>query len=117
MVGFYTTTSRSVEPGEEALAFGLGRRRYPIPAVLIAQVGVTRAVQGHGIGATLLVDALARILGVADNVGFEMVLVDALNLEACAFYRKMQFESLEDNPLRLFMTIKKLRKTFDLSAK
>ena len=116
VVGFYASRVGTMEKGEVAEAFGVGRARYPMPAILLAQLGVDARSQGRGLGVSLLVHALESFLTVADKVGVEVILVDALTTELCAFYRKMGFRSLEDRHLRMFMPVKVLRATFDAST-
>lgn len=101
---------------EVAEAFGVGRSRYPKPAILLAQLGVDASMQGQGLGMRLLVHALANFLTVADKVGVEVVLVEAMSTELCAFYRKMGFRSLEDRHLRMFMPVEVLRATFEAAG-
>ena len=113
VVGFYASVVGAMSRDEVAEAFGIGRARYPIPAILLAQMGVHVSEQGRGLGKALLVHALAAFVDVSKLTGFEVVIVDALTNELCAFYRKMGFTSLEDHPLRLFMTVKTLRATFE----
>ena len=52
VLGYYATTA----------AFGVGKHRYPLPAILIARLAVAREAQGRGLGKRLLVDALQRIV-------------------------------------------------------
>jgi GNAT superfamily N-acetyltransferase len=54
-------------------------QRLPLSAVLIGQLAVDRSVQGQGLGDVLLVDALGRILALADQVGVLAVVVDAID--------------------------------------
>ncbi|NUU05040.1 GNAT family N-acetyltransferase [Leifsonia sp. C5G2] len=112
IVGFYSSVVGVMTRDEAAQAFGIGRAKYPLSAILLAQMGVDTREQGKGLGKLLLVHALTAFVEVSKLTGFEVVLVDALTNELCAFYRKMGFTSLEDHPLRLFMTTKNLRATF-----
>ncbi|MFE4467581.1 GNAT family N-acetyltransferase [Leifsonia sp. NPDC056824] len=116
VVGFHSSQVGTMSRGEVAEAFGVGRSRYPKPAILLAQLGVDKSMQGKGLGMRLLVHALANFLTVADKVGVEVVLVDALSTELCAFYRKMGFRSLEDRHLRMFMPVEVLRATFEAAG-
>ena len=116
VVGFYASRVGTMDKGEVAEAFGVGKARYPMPAILLAQLGVDVRSQGRGLGVSLLVHALESFLAVADQVGVEVILVDALTTELCAFYRKMGFRSLEDRHVRMFMPVKVLRATFDASS-
>lgn len=113
ILGFYASLAVTMDRDEVAQAFGVGHARYPKPAILLAQMGVITSAQGAGIAKALLVHALEGVLRASQHTGVEVVLVDALNDEVCAFYRKMGFRSLEDHQLRLFMPVKSLRATFE----
>ena len=112
ILGFYASLAITMERDEVAQAFGVGRARYPKPAILLAQLGVNTTAQRRGVAKALLVHALEGVLRASEYTGVEVVLVDALNDDVCAFYRKMGFRSLEDHTLRLFMPVKSLRATF-----
>ncbi len=110
--GYYT-----IAPG--AVAFGdlpghLASRlpRYPIPVVLLARLAVDESVQGRGLGKLLLLDALNRSLEVARELGVHAVAVDAIDDDARSFYLKYGFESLEDERLHMFLSIKAIGRTF-----
>jgi hypothetical protein len=47
IVGYYASTTYRLELDEVAAAFGAGRRRYPIPAVLLARLAVGKSAQGR----------------------------------------------------------------------
>ncbi len=116
VAGYYTTLADRLELDEVASAIGSGRRRYPIPAVLLARLAVDRAVQGQGLGGMLLSDALGRIGAAASFVGFEMVVVDAIDEAAATFYRYFGFTPFCDSPDRLFLTTKDLLATLDTTT-
>lgn len=112
VLGYYATRTYELDLSQSAAAFGVGRRRYPVPAILLARLAVDRSVQGQGIGELLLVDALSRLFMASQAVGFEVVVVDAIDMDASAFYRRYGFQGFEDDSLHLFMTAKQLRATF-----
>lgn len=113
VVAYYTLLTYRVELNELAGAFGGVKHRYPKPAVLLARLAVDVEAQGQGVGSSLLLDALARIADAGKSVGFEIVIVDAIDDNAGTFYRKFGFAPFVDNPLRLFLTTKDLLKTFE----
>lgn len=83
---------------------------YPVPAVLIARLGVDRRAQGRGIGAGLILHALRLAVGVAETMGVYAVVLDAMSDRAAAFYRKhFGFSELLDSPYHLFVTVADLR--------
>lgn len=110
VVGYYTTLTYRLELDDLASAFGAGRR-YPMPAVLLARLAVDRTAQGSGLGGLLLLDALTRIASAAHSIGFEVVVVDAIDDDAATFYRYHGFTPFRDTPRRLFLTTKDLLRT------
>ena len=84
-------------------------RRIGIPGVLLGKLATDRSVQGKKLGAALLVNALRRVESLAGQVGIRVVLVDALDDEARGFYLRHGFESLMDDPRRLFVSIATIR--------
>ena len=105
IAGYYTISSGSV--GREDLP---EKRlpRYPIPVVLIGRLAVDKGAQGQGLGEFLLQDALKRSAQLAQHLGIYAVVVDALNEQARSFYRKYGFAETSDDPMRLYLPIKKV---------
>lgn len=67
--------------------------RHPVPAVRMGRLAVDRSAQGRGIGALLLAHAVNCALGLRDQLGVRLLVVDALHEEAAAFYRLHGFRS------------------------
>lgn len=111
VVGYYATTTYRLDLDEAAAMYGVGKRRYPIPAVLLARLAVDSGFQGHGLGSQLLAHALGEIAEAARHVGFEVVVVDAIDPEAVTFYAQRGFTQFEEHELRLFMPVKDLLAT------
>ena len=112
VVGYYATTAYRIGLDEAAEMYGVGQRRYPIPAVLLARLAVDSSFQGYGIGSQLLVHALRVIAEASRHVGFEVVVVDAIDRDAVTFYAQRGFTQFEEHELRLFMPVKDLLETF-----
>ncbi|RXR27932.1 N-acetyltransferase [Oerskovia turbata] len=111
VAGYATTVTHRLDPHEASAA--LGRvRRYPLPAVLVARLAVDRRYQGSGVGRLLLIDTLQRLERASHDIGFELVVVDALHEDAACFYLKHGFQRFQSHPLRLFMATRTLRATF-----
>ena len=115
VVGFYTTTTYRIERDEQAEYLEAGNRAYPIPAVLLARLAVDKHWQGLGIGRQLLVDAMQRFAALSADVGFEVVVVDAIDDEAITFYSRYGFVPFQQHRRRLFLTTKQLLETFPIS--
>lgn len=106
--GYYTISSGAVareELPEKRLP------RYPIPIVLMGRLAVDSQAQGHGFGELLLLDALKRSAQLAQHLGIYAVVVDALNEQARTFYGKYGFAQTVDDPMRLYLSIKKVLQT------
>jgi N-acetylglutamate synthase-like GNAT family acetyltransferase len=73
--------------------------------------------QGHGIGSLLLLDAIRRTARISLDVGFEVLVVHALNSQAAAFYQQRGFVPFDDHPLHLFLTTKQIRRTLEATKK
>ena len=87
IAGYYTIAAASILFTD--LPSGEAKRlpRYPtVPAVRIGRLAVDRQLQGEGLGAALLADAVRRTLQ-APPAAYAL-LVDAKNDQAVAFYQR-----------------------------
>lgn len=112
VAGFYATTAYRLDLDEAAAAFGAGKRRYPVPAVLLARLAVDARCGGRGIGRQLLVHALEGFADASTHVGFEAVVVHAIDAEAVTFYARYGFTRFANHELDLYMTTKTVRESF-----
>jgi GNAT superfamily N-acetyltransferase len=116
VVGYYALAIGQVEPGDatDRLLKGQPARR-PVPVILIARLAVERTLQGHGLGASLLQDALLRCGSVAEAVGVRAVLAHA-NEHASGFYDQFGFEASPTDPLHRILLMKDLRRFLESAA-
>jgi GNAT superfamily N-acetyltransferase len=77
--------------------------------MLLARLAVDRSVQGKGIGAFLLQDAMRRAVAVAEQAGMRLLLVHAINEGARSFYGHFGFEPSPTDPMNLQLLIKDIR--------
>ncbi|MFT6681354.1 GNAT family N-acetyltransferase [Haliea salexigens] len=86
--------------------------RYPVPVILLAQLGIDRRFHRQGLGAKTLVHALRHAYQVASNpngIPALGIVLDVLDQNALAFYRSFDFFlSLTDNPMKLFVPMASL---------
>lgn len=86
--------------------------RYPLPVILLAQLGVDQHYQGRGLGAKTLVTALRhawRLASAADGIAAMGVVLDVLDQDAARFYQHFDFFlPLSEQPDRLFCPIRSL---------
>ena len=116
VVGYCALTVASLERDEATGRASRGMPRHPIPVMLLARLAVDRSVQGEGVGATLLADAMQRTLLVAEETGIRLLLVHALDHEAKGFYLHHGFEPSPSDPMNLQLLIKDIRATVEASA-
>lgn len=76
-----------------------------IPAILLAKLAVDQHIHGRGLGRELLVRTLELIVETAKRAGGKVVVVDAIDDEAAAFYEHHDFERLPGDAHRLVMKI------------
>ena len=109
IVGYYSLTVAEIDTDKlpKDVARKLPRRAT---LVLIGRLATSSAARGQGIGALLLVDALKRIIRVANDVGVTLVLVDAKDDPAASFYQHFGFVPLPENPLRLALPVETARR-------
>lgn len=111
VIGYYATTTYRLGLDEAAAMYGAGKRAYPIPAVLLARLAVDTGSQGCGLGSKLLLHALSQIAAASRHVGFEVVVVHAVDTDAVTFYARRGFIRFQDHDLHLFMPVKNLLAT------
>jgi len=109
VVGYHALAAASVTRNEATARAARGMPRHPIPAILLARLAVDTSVQGHGLGAWLLRDAMLRTLSAAEEVGIRVLLVHAIDDTAASFYTRHGFETSPTDPLNLQMPIKDIR--------
>jgi GNAT superfamily N-acetyltransferase len=86
--------------------------RYPVPVILLAQLGIDQRFHRQGLGAKTLVYALRHAYQIASNpkgVPATGVVLDVLDQDALAFYQSFDFFlPLTDNPMKLFVPMASL---------
>lgn len=76
-----------------------------IPAILLAKLALNASLHGQGLGVELLVRALHRIVEIARSAGGKLIVVDAIDADAAAFYAHHHFEPLPNRKDRLIMKV------------
>jgi hypothetical protein len=116
ILGYYTLASYAVEtsglPDETAKKLP----RYPTtPATLIGRLA--RTVDQPGLGSLLLADALGRILANTPEIGSALVVVDAKDDSAGAFYQKHGFIPFGGSARKLFLPMKTIAEAAQRAAR
>lgn len=100
LAGFYTLAATSIALDRLSADRAKHLPRYPVvPAILLGRLAVATAHQGKRLGGALVADALLRATH-SEIVGHLMV-VDAKDDHAAAFYEHLGFERLPDDQRRL----------------
>ncbi|MEV4419403.1 GNAT family N-acetyltransferase [Patulibacter sp. NPDC049589] len=109
VVGYSALAAGGIEPRGVPGRVRAGMPRHPIPVVLLARLAVDERVQGRGLGAFLLADAMRRTLSAADAIGVRALVVHAVDDRARAFYERFGFAVSPTDPLHLVLLVKDLR--------
>lgn len=76
-----------------------------VPAYLLARLALDKSLQGQGLGSELLIDALEVIVTASRHSGGRLIVVDAIDGAAVAFYRRHDFEPIKNDDQRLVMKV------------
>jgi GNAT superfamily N-acetyltransferase len=109
VIGYYTLAAGAIAFQNLPSSAAKKLPKHPVPVILLARLAVDQSARGQGLGEALLIDALDRCLGLADQVGLHAVEVDAIDQAARAFYEKYGFVPLPDSPLHLFLPLGTIR--------
>lgn len=109
VVGYHALTAASIGHETATARVRKGMPRYPIPGVLLARLAVDRSVQGLGLGAFLLRDAMTRAFAASEEIGARVLLVHAIDERARQFYERFGFEPSPVGDLNLQLPIKDIR--------
>jgi GNAT superfamily N-acetyltransferase len=109
VVGYYALATGGVA---QAQAPGRVRRNMPdpVPVMILGRLAVDRNWQGRNLGASLLRDAIVRILQAAEIGGIRAILVDAISEVAKRFYERHGFQVSPVDPMILMITVADARK-------
>lgn len=111
ILGFFTLASCEILVEKLPKKYA---KKYPgrAPAVKLARLAVSRQMQRKGLGAYLMLNAMDRVLMVAEHLGIIGFFVDAKDREAVMYYKQFGFIPLPDNPLELFLPLATIRQAF-----
>jgi GNAT superfamily N-acetyltransferase len=77
-----------------------------VPGALLAQLGVSVAFQGQGIGKTLVREVFRRAIALIDVVGCVAIVADPIGTVAASLYAGFQFQPLGDGSPRMIVAMK-----------
>ena len=77
-------------------------------------MALDQRLQGKGLGGRLLVDAIARSIVALEKAEAGVIVADAIDADARAFYQHFGFTPLSDAPFRLAMRARDARSNLTL---
>jgi GNAT superfamily N-acetyltransferase len=113
VAGNVSLTTGSVRREDAPKRYVRGMPGHPIPTILIARLAVDQRHQRRRLGSRLLAEALRRAVAASDAVAARLVVVDAIDDQALAFYRRWGFIQVPENPHRLFRKIADIRRSLE----
>lgn len=116
VVAYYAWCMAQLAIGDAPARLRKGAGRYPQPVALLARLGVDLAHEGKGLGAGLLMDVIARVAALADEIRCRGLLVHAESEAARDFYLHLvpEFERSPTDELHLVLIVKDIRRTLGL---
>jgi predicted GNAT family N-acyltransferase len=72
---------------------------------LIGRLAVDKNYKSKDYGGVTLAEALKQIRAISKITGIKIVLVDALNESAVSFYKAYGFNELDDDKMKLFISV------------
>jgi GNAT superfamily N-acetyltransferase len=105
LLGFYSLTPASVEYARPQEIIRRGLARHDVPGFRLARLAVDSRWQGQGMGAQLLLAAGRRCVLAAAEVGGVVIVIDAKNERAAAWYASHGAGPLLDAPLSLLLPL------------
>jgi GNAT superfamily N-acetyltransferase len=111
VAAYYTLAHQTLV--REALPDPARLPRYPVPVILLAQLGIDQRFHRQGLGAKTLVHALRHAYQIASHpkgLPAMGVVLDVLDNDALSFYQSFDFFlPLTANPMKLFVPMASLQ--------
>ncbi|MDR3438831.1 GNAT family N-acetyltransferase [Telmatospirillum sp.] len=105
VVGYYGLAPTAVVPTVLPRSIKTGQPPDPVPCLLLGQLASDLGWAGQGIGTGLLRHALIRCVQGAALIGGRALVVNAIDSEASAFWRRRGFLPSKDDSMVLFRSI------------
>lgn len=115
--GFYTISPAQVEFFRVPEIARPAGSRYPVAGFRLGRLGVSKSLQGQGLGGQLLVAAAVRCMRASAEVGGTAMIIDAKDETAAAWYRLYGAVPLLDAPLSLVLPYGMLRAALHAAGK
>jgi GNAT superfamily N-acetyltransferase len=105
IIGYYGLAPTAIVPSILPRSIRTGQPPDPVPCLLLGQLATDQNWVGKGVGTGLLKHALQRCATAASLIGGRALIVNAIDVEAAAFWSRHGFIRSKDDPLILFRSI------------
>jgi GNAT superfamily N-acetyltransferase len=105
VIGYYGLAPTAIVPSIRSRSIRTGQPPDPVPCLLLGQLATDQNWIGKGIGSVLLKHALQRCVTAAGLIGGGALIVNAVDIEAQAYWQRRGFIASKDDPLILFRSI------------
>jgi GNAT superfamily N-acetyltransferase len=105
VIGYYGLAPTAIVPSILPRSIRTGQPPNPVPCLMLGQLATDQNWIGKGIGTGLLKHALQRCVTAAALIGGRALIVNAVDIEAAAFWTRRGFIPSKDDPLILFRSI------------
>ena len=105
VIGYYGLAPTAIVPSRLPRSIRTGQPPDPVPCLLLGQLATDQNWIGKGIGTGLLKHALQRCVAAASLIGGRALVVNAVDVDAAAFWTRRGFIPSRDDPLILFRSI------------
>ena len=113
IAGYYTLSACHVQLADLATDWQKKLPRYPVvPSARLGRLAIDVKYQGRKLGAALLANAVAR--AIRSDIAAHMMVVEAKNDSAAAFYMHHGFRRDPHDPLRLYAPLATLGRALAL---
>ena len=102
VVGYYGLAPTAILSSRLPRSIRTGQPPDPVPCLLLGQLATDQSWIGKGIGTGLLKHALQRCVTAARLIGGRALIVNAVDVEAAAFWGRRGFIPSKDDPLIFF---------------
>lgn len=109
IVGYFTLATAQVVFEDIPDEYRGKLPKYPVPALRIARLAVSKGLQGKGIGRWMLTQAFIKIIHVAEITGLYFIIVDAKE-NSKRFYEQYGFIKFNDKESSYFIPVDTVRK-------
>jgi GNAT superfamily N-acetyltransferase len=119
VIGYYAIAPHAIDAASLDAA---DRKRVPgnydrIAAFILAMMAVDGRFQGRGLGTLLLADAFGRCIAAAEITGGRFIVLDAEDERAKSLYSRVGFQALASDPMRMIISIRKVRASAAAAAR